>query len=79
MPTQRPDRPQPGEKFHEWEGNFYDKYSHESFTGIIRPGSAIVIDDVEGKDIGSIDSYKEARRQLYQKVGLPADRTVEEN
>jgi hypothetical protein len=23
VPTQRPDRPQPGEKFQEWEGNFY--------------------------------------------------------
>ncbi len=57
VPTQKPARPEPGEKFHKWEGNFYNKYSHEAFSDIIRPGSAIVIDDVEGKDIGSIGSY----------------------
>jgi regulator of RNase E activity RraA len=56
VPTQRPDRPQPGEKFPAWEGNFYSAYSHEAFTKIIKPGSVVVLDDVEGKDIGSIGS-----------------------
>ncbi|UCH63557.1 MAG: RraA family protein [Fidelibacterota bacterium] len=56
VPTQRPDRPAPGEDFSRWEGNFYNAYSSEAFTSIIRPGHVIVIDDVEEKDIGSIGS-----------------------
>ncbi len=57
VPTQRPDRPQPGEKFSEWEGHFYTTYSHEAFAKVIKPGSVVVLDDVEDKDIGSIGSY----------------------
>ncbi|RPH37297.1 RraA family protein [bacterium] len=57
VPTQRPDRPQPGQKFSEWEGNFYNTYSHEAFAKILKPGSVVVLDDVEDKDIGSIGSY----------------------
>ncbi|MCX6255010.1 MAG: RraA family protein [Bacteroidia bacterium] len=56
VPTQRPALPAPGEEFSKWEGNFYNTYSHEAFTQLIRPGSAIVIDDVEDRDIGSIGS-----------------------
>lgn len=56
VPTQKPNRPAPGEDFEKWEGNFYNAYSNEAFAQIIRPGSAIVIDDVEDKDIGSIGS-----------------------
>lgn len=76
VPTQRPDRPEPGQKFHEWEGNFYDKYSHEAFAGIIRPGSAIVIDDVEGKDIGSIGSYNILYWKSLGAVGVVTDATA---
>lgn len=57
VPTQRPDRPQPGEKFSNWEGNFYTVYSHEAFAKVIKPGSVVVLDDVEDKDIGTIGSY----------------------
>jgi regulator of RNase E activity RraA len=56
VPTQRPALPSPGEDFSKWEGNFYNTYSSEAFTRIIRPGSAIVIDDVEDRDIGTIGS-----------------------
>ncbi|MCE5248866.1 RraA family protein [bacterium] len=56
VPTQRPDRPAPGEKFSDWEGNFYGAYSAETFMSIIQPGNVIIIDDVEEKDIGSIGS-----------------------
>ena len=56
VPTQRPALPAPGEDFAKWEGNFYNSYSSEAFAQVIRPGSAIVIDDVEDKDIGSIGS-----------------------
>lgn len=56
VPTQKKDRPEPGEDFSKWEGDFYGKYSSEVFRSIIKPGSVIVIDDVEEKDIGTIGS-----------------------
>lgn len=76
VPTQRPDRPAPVEKFHDWEGNFYNKYSHEAFADIIRPGSAVVIDDVEGKDIGSIGSYNILYWKSLGAVGVVTDATA---
>ena len=54
VPTQKPALPAPGEDFAKWEGNFYNSYSSEAFTQILRPGSAVIIDDVEDRDIGSI-------------------------
>ena len=56
VPTQRPDRPQPGEDFATWEGHFYNTFSSEVFTDLIKPGTVVVLDDVEDKDIGSIGS-----------------------
>lgn len=56
VPTQRPDRPKPGEDFAAWEGHFYSTYSTEIFADAIQKGSVVVIDDVEDKDIGSIGS-----------------------
>jgi 4-hydroxy-4-methyl-2-oxoglutarate aldolase len=73
VPTQRPDRPEPGEDFSRWEGNFYSKFSTESFTDIIRPGSAIVIDDVEDKDIGTIGSNNILNWYRLGAVGVVTD------
>lgn len=56
VPTQRPDRPDPGQNFQEWESAIYNTYSSEPFTKFIKPGTAIVIDDIETKDVGSIGS-----------------------
>ena len=56
VPTQKLPQPLPGEDWMKWEGNFYNSYSHEGFTQILRQGSAVVIDDVEDRDIGSIGS-----------------------
>ncbi len=56
MPTQRKDRPAPGEDFSEWEGHFYNAYSSETWTQIIQPGHVIVIDDNEFGDVGTIGS-----------------------
>lgn len=56
VPTQRPDRPEPGEDFTAWEGYFYSTYSTEAFAKAIQPGSVVVLDDVEDRDIGSIGS-----------------------
>jgi regulator of RNase E activity RraA len=73
VPTQKPDRPEPGENFQEWEGNFYSLYSSELFTKIIRKGSAVVIDDVEEKDIGSIGSYNILNWKSLGAVGVVTD------
>ncbi|MFC1544960.1 RraA family protein, partial [Gemmatimonadota bacterium] len=56
VPTQRIDRPAPGEDFPQWEGDWYQQLSSEAFVSIITPGTAIVIDDSEFRDIGSIGS-----------------------
>jgi 4-hydroxy-4-methyl-2-oxoglutarate aldolase len=56
VPTQKPALPAPGEEFSKWEGNFYSNFSTEAFSKVIRTGSAIIIDDVEDRDIGSIGS-----------------------
>jgi 4-hydroxy-4-methyl-2-oxoglutarate aldolase len=56
VPTQRVASPAPGEDFPAWEGAWYGRLSSESFVGIITPGTAIVIDDAEFRDIGSIGS-----------------------
>lgn len=75
VPTQRADRPEPGQKFQEWEGHFYNAYSHEAFTKLIKPGSAIVIDDVEDKDIGSIGSFNILYWKKLGAVGVVTDAT----
>lgn len=56
VPTQRPDRPAPGDDFAAWEGHFYSTWSTEAFAQAIQPGSVVVLDDVEDRDIGSIGS-----------------------
>lgn len=75
VPTQRPDRPTPGQKFQEWEGNFYNAFSHEAFTKLIKPGTAVVIDDVEDKDIGSIGSFNILYWKSLGAVGVVTDAT----
>ncbi len=58
VPTQRPPAGEKTpEEYDKWEGEFYDLYSSEPYADLIRPGTALVIDDVEQADIGSIGSY----------------------
>lgn len=73
VPTQKSDRPVEGEKFQQWEGNFYNSYSSEVFTKLIKKGTAIVIDDVEEKDIGSIGSYNILFWKSLGAVGVVTD------
>jgi 4-hydroxy-4-methyl-2-oxoglutarate aldolase len=56
VPTQRKNRPEPGEDFSEWEGNWYNTLSSETWTRIIGKGTVVVIDD-NGSDVGSIGSF----------------------
>ncbi len=73
VPTQRPDRPKPGEDFSEWEGHFYSTYSTEAFADAIKKGSVVVIDDVEDKDIGSIGSNNILAWHKLGAVGVVTD------
>ncbi|MDZ7331341.1 MAG: RraA family protein [candidate division KSB1 bacterium] len=73
VPTQRPDRPAAGEDFSKWESNFYNRYSSEAFTQLIRPGTVVVIDDVEEKDIGSIGSFNILAWHKLGAVGVVTD------
>ena len=73
VPTQRPDRPAPGEDFDSWVGNFYNRYSSELFAKVIKPGSVVVIDDVEDKDIGTIGSFNILIWHRLGAVGVVTD------
>jgi len=73
VPTQKSDRPLPGEEFSKWESNFYNAYSSEAFTKLIKPGTVVVIDDVEEKDIGSIGSYNILEWHRRGAVGVVTD------
>lgn len=45
------------EAYDAWAGDWYDKRSPESFAPLIRPGTALVIEDAPAADVGSIGSY----------------------
>jgi regulator of RNase E activity RraA len=79
VPTQRPDRPSTGQQFHDWEGNFYNAYSPETFTALIKPGTVVVLDDVEEKDIGSIGSYNILAWKSLGAVGVVTDAASRDN
>ena len=73
VPTQKPDRPAPGRDFSEWEGDFYSSYSSEAFVPLIHKGVAIMIDDVEEMDIGSIGSNNILYWKSKGAVGVVTD------
>jgi len=73
VPTQRPALPDELENFPSWESNFYNTISTEAFTRLIRPGSAIIIDDVEDRDIGSIGSNNILNWYRLGAVGVVTD------
>jgi 4-hydroxy-4-methyl-2-oxoglutarate aldolase len=73
VPTQKPALPEPGVEFPKWEGNFYSTYSHEAFTQLIKPGSVVVIDDVEDMDIGSVGSNNILNYVKLGAVGVITD------
>jgi regulator of RNase E activity RraA len=43
--------------YDDWAGDWYDRKSTESYTALIRPGTALVIEDAPNADVGSIGSY----------------------
>lgn len=73
VPTQQAPHPSDDEDFDAWAGSFYNKRSSEPFADIIRKGSAVIIDDVEDKDIGSIGSYNILAWYKAGAVGVVTD------
>ncbi|MGZ5488535.1 MAG: RraA family protein [Candidatus Aminicenantales bacterium] len=58
VPTQRPTAGVLSvEAYDAWAGDWYDKLSPESFAPVLRPGSALVIEDAPAADVGSIGSF----------------------
>jgi regulator of RNase E activity RraA len=77
VPTQRP---KAGvlttEAYDAWAGDWYDKRSPESFGPLIRPGTALVIDEAPLADVGSIGSYNILEWQSLGCVGVVTDGTA---
>lgn len=77
VPTQRPPAGiRKIEEYDEWSGNWYDTLSPEPFTPLIRPGTALVIDDAPRADVGSIGSNNILAWKLKGMVGLVTDATA---
>ncbi|MBE2213532.1 MAG: RraA family protein [Opitutaceae bacterium] len=78
VPTQRPPAPAglSYEAFRAWEGTWYDELSPEPFMEIIRPGSAIIIDEAPDADVGSIGSNNIMAWKLKGAVGVVTDATA---
>ena len=67
VPTQRP---APGlmkeEDYDAWAGEWYNELSSEPFKELLRPGSALVLEDAPGGDVGSIGS---ANIMIWKQLG----------
>jgi len=62
-------------QYDDWAGEWYDKLSPEPFESVLRKGSALVIDDAEHADVGSIGSYNILSWKLHGAVGVVTDQT----
>lgn len=78
VPTQRP--PPPAglsyEEFRARETKWYDELSFEPFGDLIRPGTAIIIDEAPNADVGSIGSNNIMSFKLKGAVGVVTDATA---
>lgn len=77
VPTQRPPagRRAPAD-YDQWAGDWYEKLSPEPFEAVLRKGSALVIDDAERSDVGSIGSYNILAWKLRGMVGVVTNATA---
>lgn len=63
------------EAFRAWEGQWYNELSPEPFAELIRPGTAIIIDEAPDADVGSIGSFNILAWHLAGAVGVVTDAT----
>lgn len=78
VPTQLPPPPAglPYEEFRAREGKWYNERSFEPFSELIRPGTAVVIDEAPNADVGSIGSNNIMSWKLQGAVGVVTDATA---
>jgi len=77
VPTQRPPAGKRSvAEYDAWAGDWYTTLSPEPFESLIRPGTALVIDDAPDADVGSIGSYNILAWALKGAVGVVTDATA---
>jgi len=77
VPTQRAAAgKRPIEEYDKWSGDWYNTLSPEPFQDLVRPGTALVIDDAERADVGSIGSNNIMAWKLRGAVGVVTDATA---
>ncbi|HSD29312.1 MAG TPA: RraA family protein [Vicinamibacteria bacterium] len=77
VPTQRPPAGRrPTAEYDAWAGDWYGKLSPEPFQELLRPGSALVLDDAERMDVGSIGSNNILAWKLRGLVGVVTNATA---
>jgi len=77
VPTNRPPAGRKTtEDFDAWVGDWYWKLSPEPFDVLLREGSALVLDDANSADVGSIGSYNILAWKKRGMVGLVTDATA---
>jgi 4-hydroxy-4-methyl-2-oxoglutarate aldolase len=64
------------EDFDAWVGDWYWKVSPEPFDVLLRPGSALVLDDANSVDVGSIGSYNILAWKKRGMVGVVTNATA---
>lgn len=64
------------EDYRAWEGHWYEELSPEPFVELIRPGTAVVIDEAPDADVGSIGSFNIMAWQQQGAVGVVTDATA---
>jgi regulator of RNase E activity RraA len=77
VPTQEPTAGQRSiEDYDRWSGNWYNTRSSEPFGSLLRPGTAVVIEDTAEADVGSIGSNNILSWKLRGCVGVVTSATA---
>jgi len=77
VPTQRAQAgKRPVEEYDKWSGEWYGTLSPEPFQDLLRPGTALVIDDAERADVGSIGSNNIMAWKMRGAVGVVTNATA---
>jgi regulator of RNase E activity RraA len=77
VPTNRPPAgTRSTEDFDAWVGEWYSKLSPEPFDVLLREGSALVLNDANSADVGSIGSYNILAWKQRGMVGVVTDATA---
>jgi 4-hydroxy-4-methyl-2-oxoglutarate aldolase len=77
VPTQQPPAGKRSiEEYDKWAGEWYSRKSPEPFQALLRPGSALVIDDAPNADVGSIGSNNIMGWKVRGCVGVVTNATA---